>query len=103
MVAGLPCCRLLLLAVTIPVAAQQPPLSAELVLAGKKQFEARCGGCHGVDGGVGNMDPTSWIRRIRALVQRKGIEKSFPTASPMRACRLSNFRNTNFSNSSPLS
>src|SRR5215467_4011441 len=39
---------LLLLAATIPLAAQLP---------GKKQFEARCAGCHGADGAGGEHGP----------------------------------------------
>jgi len=42
------------IAIFLPLAAsaiaQQPARNAETILAGKRQFETRCAGCHGTDG-----------------------------------------------------
>jgi len=47
----------LLLSATIGVAAQEPSRERDWALAGQKQFEAHCSGCHGADGEGGEHGP----------------------------------------------
>src|SRR5438067_13910703 len=50
-------CWFLIIPAAIPMAAQPGLGNPEIVQAGKKQFEAHCAGCHGIDGAGGEHGP----------------------------------------------
>ena len=51
------------------------PAFSQGVEAGKKQFEARCGACHGADGGGGERGPSIVeTRRGRCNRQNRTLE-----------------------------
>ncbi|HZT28692.1 MAG TPA: PQQ-dependent dehydrogenase, methanol/ethanol family [Bryobacteraceae bacterium] len=78
----------------IPVllaAAASGALGQSLIESGRKQFEARCGACHGADGGGGELGPSLLERRGRTLSEqtiRDAIRNGIPEAG-MPAFHLS--------------